>query len=60
MDTCREMNAPAALERSRSGKGGHVWIFFDCAIPAITARKLGCAILTRTMEPAPSTRVGFL
>jgi len=50
MDTCREMNVPAALERSRSGKGGHVWIFFDCTVPAITARKLGCAILTRTME----------
>ena len=50
MDTCREMNVPAALERSRSGKGGHVWIFFDRAVPAITARKLGCAILTRTME----------
>jgi superfamily II DNA or RNA helicase len=50
MHTCREMNVPAALERSRSGKGGHVWIFFDCSVPAITARKLGCAILTRTME----------
>jgi superfamily II DNA or RNA helicase len=48
--TCRELNVPAALERSRSGKGGHVWIFFDRAVPAITARKLGCAILTRTME----------
>ena len=50
LGTCRDMNVPAALERSRSGKGGHVWIFFDCAVPAITARKLGCAILTRTME----------
>lgn len=50
MDTCREMQVPAALERSRSGRGGHVWIFFECAVPAITARKLGCAILTRTME----------
>lgn len=50
MDTCQELNLPAALERSRSGKGGHVWIFFDCAVPAITARKLGCSILTRTME----------
>ena len=50
MDTCREMNVPAALERSRSGKGGHIWIFFACAVSAITARKLGCAILTRTME----------
>jgi superfamily II DNA or RNA helicase len=50
MDTCRELNLPAALERSRSGNGGHVWIFFDRAIPAITARKLGCVILTRAME----------
>ena len=47
---CREMNVPAVLERSRSGNGGHVWIFFNRAIPATTARKLGCAILTRTME----------
>src|ERR1035438_907820 len=47
---CRGLNVPAALERSRSGKGGHVWIFFEQAIPATTARKLGCVILTRTME----------
>ena len=47
---CRELNVPAALERSRSGNGGHVWVFFERAIPATTARKLGCAILTRTME----------
>src|SRR5215469_3887120 len=50
MDTCREMQVPTALERSRSGRGGHLWIFFERAVPAITARKLGCAILTRTME----------
>ena len=48
--TCQELSGPAALERSRSGNGGHVWIFFDRAVPAATARKLGCAILTRTME----------
>src|SRR5262249_21758454 len=40
----------AKLERSRSGNGGHVWIFFDRPIPATSARKLGCAILTRAME----------
>jgi len=38
------------LQRSRSAKGGHIWIFFDRALPAITARKLGCVLLTRTME----------
>src|SRR5437870_9002970 len=48
--TCHAMGVPAALERSRSGRGGHVWIFFESAIPAATARKLGCSLLTRTME----------
>ncbi len=47
---CRELGVHASLERSRSGNGGHVWIFFDRAIPAVTARQLGCAILTRSME----------
>ena len=50
VETCQELSVPAALERSRSGKGGHIWIFFDRALSAITARKLGCVILTRTME----------
>jgi len=50
LDTCRELSVPAVLERSRSGNGGHVWIFFEHALPANTARKLGCAVLTRTME----------
>ncbi len=50
LETCQELKVPAVLERSRSGKGGHVWIFFERALPAITARKLGCVILTRTME----------
>ena len=50
LEICREMNVPAALERSRSGKGGHIWIFFERPLPAITARKLGCVTLTRAME----------
>jgi hypothetical protein len=48
--TCRGLNVPAALERSRSGNGGHVWIFFDQPVAAVMARKLGCLILTHTME----------
>ncbi len=47
---CREIGVPAALERSRSGQGGHVWIFFDRPIEASIARKFGCTILTRAME----------
>jgi len=52
-ETCCYLNVPGALERSRSGNGAHVWIFFDQAIPASLARKLGSHILTETMERRP-------
>lgn len=44
------INVPAALERSRSENGGHVWIFFHEPILARTARALGSFLLTRTLE----------
>jgi len=50
LDVCRDLDVPAVLERSRSGRGGHVWVFFEEAIPAALARKLGSAILTRAMD----------
>ncbi|MGA2956222.1 MAG: DEAD/DEAH box helicase family protein [Thermodesulfobacteriota bacterium] len=50
LKTCGEMGVPASLERSRSGKGGHIWMFFDRPVQASLARKFGCAILTRSME----------
>ena len=50
LHTCAEWKVPAVLERSRSGRGGHIWIFFEAPLPAGLARKLGAAILTRTME----------
>jgi superfamily II DNA or RNA helicase len=51
--TCQQMNLPAALERSRSGNGAHVWLFFTEAISAALARKLGAHLLTETMEQHP-------
>ena len=48
-ETCQSLGIPAALERSRSGNGGHVWIFFSEAVPASSARNLGCYLVTRTM-----------
>ena len=55
--TCREKGVPAALERSRSGNGGHVWIFFSEPVPASEARKLGAHLVTETMERCPD--MGF-
>jgi superfamily II DNA or RNA helicase/very-short-patch-repair endonuclease len=52
-ETCRCLNIPAALERSRSGNGAHIWIFFDEAISASLARKLACHVLTETMDRRP-------
>ncbi len=52
-ETCRHLDVPCALERSRSGNGAHVWIFFEQAIPAALARKLGSHILTETMDRRP-------
>ncbi len=43
--SCLERNIPAYLERSRSGKGGHVWIFFDKPYPAIRSRNIFKTIL---------------
>src|SRR6267143_305318 len=48
--TCKRFQVPTAVERSRSGNGAHVWIFFDRPVSASDARRLGCALLTRTME----------
>jgi superfamily II DNA or RNA helicase/very-short-patch-repair endonuclease len=57
IETCRRMDLPAALERSRSGRGGHVWLFFEEAVSAALARKLGSYILTETLERRPD--IGF-
>jgi hypothetical protein len=53
LQTCRRLELPAALERSRSGNGAHVWFFFEEALPARLARNLGSYLLTETMEGRP-------
>ncbi|MBN9690684.1 MAG: DEAD/DEAH box helicase family protein [Verrucomicrobia bacterium] len=50
---CRSLNLPVALERSRSGCGGHFWFFFTEAIPATLARKLGSTLLTHALNGRP-------
>ncbi len=46
LTVCRTWSVPAALERSRSGNGAHVWIFFETPVAARLARHLGTRILT--------------
>jgi superfamily II DNA or RNA helicase/very-short-patch-repair endonuclease len=52
-ETCQRLALPVALERSRSGKGGHLWFFFAEALPASMARNVGSFLLTETMEGRP-------
>jgi superfamily II DNA or RNA helicase len=53
-ETCRAVGVPAAIERSRSGNGAHAWLFFEAAVPALQARRLGCYLLTETMTRRPA------
>ena len=48
--TCKKLNISYSIERSRSGNGAHVWIFFTSNILSVTARKLGMFLLTKTSE----------
>lgn len=43
---CKDWHVPAHIERSRSGNGAHVWIFFNAPMAARKARQLGFALLT--------------
>ncbi len=49
LETCVERAVPASLERSRSGGGGHVWIFFSAPVQAASARRLGALLLREAM-----------
>ena len=53
METCDDMGVPISVERSRSGNGGHVWLFFEEPIPCVKARAIGSYIITETMERRP-------
>ncbi len=48
LDVCKDHGIPAFLERSRSGKGGHVWIFFETPYPAVKSRKIIISLLEKS------------
>lgn len=47
---CKNLDVDAVVERSRSGCGAHLWIFFKEMIPARLARKFGFALLEKGAE----------
>jgi superfamily II DNA or RNA helicase len=49
LEACEEYGVPAALERSRSGSGAHVWVFFAAPVAASAARRLGALLLRAAM-----------
>ena len=48
INTCKDKGIFAYLERSRSGKGGHVWVFFEVPYPAIKSRKIFISLLEQS------------
>lgn len=48
--TCKHYDIPASIERSRSGNGCHVWIFFNERVPAFLARRLGDMLLANSLK----------
>src|SRR5581483_1943318 len=49
LDAANAARVPSALERSRSGTGGHVWSFCSAPVPASSARRIGIHLLREAM-----------
>lgn len=49
-NACNKYSLPCSIERSRSGNGAHIWLFFETPVLAKDARELGFALLNKAME----------
>jgi len=57
-NVCTSLSIPLYMERSRSGNGCHLWLFFKDAIKASIARKLGFELLNRVLQSRPRLGLG--
>ena len=51
--TAEKYKIPAYVERSQSGNGGHIWVFFEEEVTALKARQLGNSLLQKSMLICP-------
>ncbi len=47
---CAQFKIPVYIERSRSGNGGHAWIFFEDKYPAYKSRKIILEIIRKAFN----------
>ncbi|MEO5711973.1 MAG: DEAD/DEAH box helicase family protein [Luteolibacter sp.] len=57
-DAARELGVEVAVERSRSGNGGHAWVFFSEPVPALMARRMGTLIVAKASALHPAMSLG--
>jgi superfamily II DNA or RNA helicase len=50
IDQCSRIGLNGYLERSRSGNGGHVWIFFSEPYPCYKSRQIGLEMIRRAKK----------
>jgi len=50
MEASAQVQLNAYLERSRSGNGGHVWIFFSEPYPCFKSRQIGLELVRQTFN----------